>query len=630
MTTLTESKRVMNGSCSATMDSQLEPLIAGESPDPSSVRRQLEVLRWSRAFQRSRRLMAFLGHIVEAKLAGKPRLLTESAIGQALYATAHDYDARIDSTVRVEARRLRRKLDEYYAVDGADDEVIIQLPVGSYSPVIQQGQRAPLQPNGGVSNKSGSAKPIFVDAPGAAIVVLPVLAPSNAADDREFAVGLGDELIFGLAHSSGLRVVSRGAVEQMLKQNPSVEELARVLAVDAVVQASVRRCEMFMRVTLDLSDSRGYVVWSDRIELRDGERRQLQELFAATILSRLRIDSSRMRSKAIGPGPGPEALRALARIYSSRQLLDQQMPASLREALEGFRHVAETAADYARGHSGIADCHCDMYRLGMIDHAVARKMARAAAERAVAVDPESIEANGALAAVCGWLERNLPAAEQLFLKTLARGPCSRVARAYALLLTSSGRHDEAGPWLLEARQIEPLSNQQDIVESLCHFQARRYCDAVKIVEGATYARIADEALVYIALAYALSGDHENARGLMARISSQVSKHPELKYAREELDAWIGSGERARSLLDDGAPGVTCFGRATLAMAARDDAHALQALKECVTRRELSAAWVRSDARFDRLRGSAPFAEIVAALNGLSPDRLNSVPRLSHR
>ena len=46
------------------------------------------------------------------------------------------YDSRVDSIVRVEARRLRDKLTAYYSAEGRDNPVIIELPKGAYVPYV--------------------------------------------------------------------------------------------------------------------------------------------------------------------------------------------------------------------------------------------------------------------------------------------------------------------------------------------------------------------------------------------------------------------------------------------------------------------------------------------------------------
>ena len=65
----------------------------------------------------------------------------EYTIGVAVFGRSEEYDPRLDSIVRVEARRLRTKLDEYYAGGGRHDPIVIEMPRGSYVPTFAR--RAP-------------------------------------------------------------------------------------------------------------------------------------------------------------------------------------------------------------------------------------------------------------------------------------------------------------------------------------------------------------------------------------------------------------------------------------------------------------------------------------------------------
>lgn len=562
--------------------------------------------------------MVFLRHIVEAALRGQSELLTESGVGNAVYGRGREYDARIDSTVRVEARRLRRKLNEYYAGPGKADTVVITLPVGSYIPVVALNE-ACSDPESSI-DAAADSQPIFKKGPGAALAVLPFRALSDTSQEETFAEGLTDELVFSLTRSPGLRVLARSATAQALKRGLLLPALAAELGADAVLQGTVRSDGTLMRVTFEVADPKGFIVWSDRIDMPDGERLRLQELAAATILSRVRFDSSQMRAKLIGPGP--VALDAHAKVYSARQLLDQQTPASLRLALEQFKEVAASARDYARGHSGMADCYCDMYRLGLIDQATAHRAARSAALRALAIDAYSIEGRSALGTVCGWLEWNRFEAEDHFRAALRHGESSRAARAYAVLLTLLGRQEEAEHLLWEARQMEPFSMQQDIAETLCRYQSRRFAEAAMTVANVPSSREATEALVYAALSHWFSGDAAGARKLLLRLNQRVAAYPDLMHARAELGAWLGEPTEAIAILSDPSTDGTSFSQATLAAAIQDDERALRALAEAIRRRELSAVWLRSDPRFDRLRGTSAFENLVRELNAVTVDRFS--------
>jgi hypothetical protein len=94
---------------------------------PEEVRFQLERILASRVFVSSARMSRFLRCSVEETLAGRGEELKETTIGLAVYDRATDYDPRVDPIVRVEARRLREKLSQYYETDGREDSIVIEL-----------------------------------------------------------------------------------------------------------------------------------------------------------------------------------------------------------------------------------------------------------------------------------------------------------------------------------------------------------------------------------------------------------------------------------------------------------------------------------------------------------------------
>src|SRR5262249_39363568 len=86
-------------------------------------------------FARSSRLSSFLKFIVEKTLAGEGESLKEHVIAVELYGKSADFNTAEDPIVRVDARRLRDRLREYYA-GARDGGVIISVPKGSYTPVF--------------------------------------------------------------------------------------------------------------------------------------------------------------------------------------------------------------------------------------------------------------------------------------------------------------------------------------------------------------------------------------------------------------------------------------------------------------------------------------------------------------
>ena len=103
-----------------------------------TIRESLTKVLTSPEFQNSDRLCRFLRFIVEARLRGEQDQVKEYLIGKEVFDRDSNYDPRLDPIVRVEARRLRKKLDAYYAGPGAVDPVRFELPKGAYIPEIRE------------------------------------------------------------------------------------------------------------------------------------------------------------------------------------------------------------------------------------------------------------------------------------------------------------------------------------------------------------------------------------------------------------------------------------------------------------------------------------------------------------
>src|SRR5277367_3334180 len=101
------------------------------------IRAQLDLILRSRAFIQSHRIRRFLQFVVEESLLGQPHRLKEYLIGLEVFDRREAFDPRVDSIVRVEARRLRYKLEEYYRTEGREDSIRIVLRKGSYVPIFE-------------------------------------------------------------------------------------------------------------------------------------------------------------------------------------------------------------------------------------------------------------------------------------------------------------------------------------------------------------------------------------------------------------------------------------------------------------------------------------------------------------
>ena len=103
----------------------------------ADVRAHLTSLQRSRAFDRAPMLSRLLQRIVEKTLEGADDSLKEYSLGVDVFDRGTSFDPRTDTIVRVQARRLRSRLKEYYAADGRRDPIRIEVPIGRYSASFQ-------------------------------------------------------------------------------------------------------------------------------------------------------------------------------------------------------------------------------------------------------------------------------------------------------------------------------------------------------------------------------------------------------------------------------------------------------------------------------------------------------------
>ena len=115
-------------------------------PEPD-VRAELDRILASKGFATAGRLSKLLRYVVEKTLAGETDQLKEYAVGIEVFERDEKYDPRLDSIVRVEAGRLRTRLDEYYNGDGSSSPIRISAAAGrilrAYSPRRRAATRRP-------------------------------------------------------------------------------------------------------------------------------------------------------------------------------------------------------------------------------------------------------------------------------------------------------------------------------------------------------------------------------------------------------------------------------------------------------------------------------------------------------
>jgi TolB-like protein len=256
--------------------SQVEPRgPASRELSAPLVRAQLTRILSSELFSRSDRLSAFLKFIVEQTLNGQGDTLKEQVIAGELYGKGPDFNAAADPIVRVDARRLRDKLREYYA-SAPHDDVLISVPKGSYTPAFRVN---PLSAPSGGSTSTGIHTV-------QRLAVLPFVNLTGDPNRDYLADGLADETIaaLGLIDPNGLVVIGRTSMMGYKRTTKSLADIGRELDADYLVESSIRTEHDRLRVTTGLVHARDQVqIWSRSYERELTSVLELQKEISAGI-----------------------------------------------------------------------------------------------------------------------------------------------------------------------------------------------------------------------------------------------------------------------------------------------------------------------------------------------------------
>ena len=190
---------------------------APDVPSEAEARSALERILANDAFRTSPQLGAFLRFVVEAALSGRGASLKGYTIGVEALGRDPRFDPQVDPIVRVEATRLRRAMERYYASAGSDDPVVIELPRGSYVPVFLRRSAVselPLaQPSAGRLRTYGRA--VVTIALVVAVAGLATLLLLRRGGERAVAptasIGTVDNTgttVSGLSRGNGMPVIS--------------------------------------------------------------------------------------------------------------------------------------------------------------------------------------------------------------------------------------------------------------------------------------------------------------------------------------------------------------------------------------------------------------------------------------
>ena len=419
-----------------------------------------------------------------------------------------------------------------------------------------------------------------------AVAVLPLSNLSADPEQEYFADGMTEALITELGRISISRVISRQSTMQYKGSKKPLQEIAKELRVDAVLEGAVERSGDRVRVTVRLNQvSPETQLWANEYDRGVGDLLRLEDEIARAIADEIQVKlkSPELAHLASARTVDPEAQDAYlrGRFFWNRGTTGSlsrdrtELELNLQTAIGHFKRALEKDPDYALAYAGLADAYIALGELHEGGHYPKETLpeAKAAATKASELDPSLGEAHFALAQTIELYDWNWSEAEKEYRLALELNPNHADAHLeYGRFLQALGRSDEATTQMNYAIELDPFNFETMERVAYVTYASGQYDLAIE-----QFSRLGDdfglgwayrekkmypEAIAALERSVSRSGRHElplaslaGVYGFAGRRSEALKLIDELKararlhYVPSSLfaEAYLGLGERNRAL-----------------------------------------------------------------------------------
>ena len=312
------------------------------------------------------------------------------------------------------------------------------------------------------------------------LAVLPIENLSGDLSQDFLADGMTEELITELGKSSALRVISRTSVMQYRGTKKPVQEIARELNVDAVLEGTVLRAGNHLRITANLVQSSPEThLWAETYDSENGDILSVQQRVADSVAREIRVALSPRDTTTLGDGRSvnPEAQDQYFRgLYALRSAGG----GSTQTAVDYLQRAIKKDPNFARAYGVLAMAYAIWYP-GDPGPRENMPRAREAALKAVALDNSLAAGHMALAYIDLNYDWNFAEAERESKRALELDPNLAIVRNYyARELVISGRTDEALAQVRRSLELQPYAGLD--YPAWVFYLAHRYNDALELAQ----------------------------------------------------------------------------------------------------------------------------------------------------
>ena len=446
------------------------------------------------------------------------------------------------------------------------------------------------------------------------IAVLPFRDMSPNRDQGYICEGIAEEIMSALMQVDGLRIASRGSAFHF-GQDYDVREVGRQLNVSQVAEGSLRRVGNRLRISAQLTNATdGYQLWSQRFDRDADDIFEIQDEISMGIFKQLNVDVS---DDEIPIRRYTDNVEAYNLYLKGRYYWNNRVSGAMQSAMENYRNALEIDPNFAPAYCGMADCSLVLGYYGMQQPELVMPRAKAAAEKALEIDPKLAEAQKSLGAAVLLYEYDWAKAEYHLDLATEQNPNYALGYMWRALLfdTATGRMDEAIHDARQAQKLDPLTWTMSIVVGASYFFAGEYERAVK--ELKTTIEMDPRAWMghfYLGRAYWERGLTEDA----IQELQNVVKVADLALVKGHLGAFYAEAGREQDAgrllaeMDEQSKDkyVPAASRALVYAGLGDVDTAMDWLEKAYAEHSPYLIWLQADPAYEPLRNDSRFTSLV--------------------
>jgi TolB-like protein/Tfp pilus assembly protein PilF len=425
------------------------------------------------------------------------------------------------------------------------------------------------------------------DLPAKSIAVLPFDNLSRDPDNAFFAEGVQDEILTRLAKVADLKVIARTSTQRFKSAPENLPDIAKQLGVLNILEGSVQKANDQVRVNVQLINALTNThLWAEIYDRKLTDIFTVESDISKTIAATLQAKLTGSEKQMIASQPTSDTA-AYELYHKGRSLWAKRSGDNIPKAVAFYEQAIARDPNYALAYAGLADAYVLLPSYTSASQRDAYPKAKAAALKALKLDPNLAEAHTAVGKIHNFVDIDNQASIHEFERAIELKPNDATAHHWigSGPLVNLGRFDEAMAHGKRAVELDPLSQIMNTDYGSIFLYAGKFDEAIGLLRKAldldpTFGygnqvlatayqakgdlpnaiaqfekakQFSDDPVIIaqLAAAKALAGDKNAAQKTLAELDTIAQQREVVAYARALLYLSLGNKPEALRWLEQG-------------------------------------------------------------------------------